>query len=204
MSLLIHLCLRIGFGFGTFAFGTLCIALTPTLIVSAPGKLFLFVSIFSIFDHWSIFGRDNLSLTCPHNTGDDSFPRVHWKNPHFWKSSKKWFEPMYSYVFFMLMTVLASKLSQNLIFTIFYQKSDFYKNEKWAWNLHNFEVSGRPLGGRKLHSKNSVLDGFRPILIGLNVDFYQNPIFIKITRWCKNPSTYRRSLWIGAHTVGGI
>ena len=35
------------------------------------------------------------------------------KKPEFLKIIKKWFEPMYSYVFFMLMPVPASKPSQN-------------------------------------------------------------------------------------------
>ena len=33
-------------------------------------------------------------------------------------------------------------------------------NQKWARNLHNFEISGRSLGDRKLHSKNTIFNGF--------------------------------------------
>ena len=60
---------------------------------------------------------------------------------------------------------------------------------KMGMDPHNFEISRRSFGDRKLHSKNSVLDGFRPILMGVKTDFYQNPILIKIARWCKNLST---------------
>ena len=34
--------------------------------------------------------------------------------------------------------------------------------EKRAWYLHNFEISARPLGHRKLHFKNVVSHSFRP------------------------------------------
>ena len=37
----------------------------------------------------------------------------------------------------------------------------FIWNEKWAWNLHRFEISARPLRDRKLQSKNSVLRNSR-------------------------------------------
>ena len=38
------------------------------------------------------------------------------------------------------------------------------RTKKWAWNLHNPNISGPSLGDPKLHSKNSVLHGFDLVL----------------------------------------
>ena len=62
---------------------------------------------------------------------------------------------------------IGPKPTQDPIKTNFGENRFFMPNEIWAWNLQKFGISGRPLGDPKLHSKNSVLHGFRPILIGL-------------------------------------
>ena len=73
--------------------------------------------------------------------------------------------------FFLQNTVLDSESGQNQPKTRFwpiFEKNWFIMpNEIWAWNLQKSEISGRPLGDPKLHSKKSVLHGFRPILIGI-------------------------------------